>query len=677
MPAHGVAGVLGGALARGRLAFPVLITSLVLGYAAQSQFEVLRLGSIGGVLLYAAAIVLFLGALRLSYLGPPPAQAVSSDRSIRQLLVAHRSAVLFALCGVAWVEAIHLSVAQPTAPGAVGHSLALWLSSIALLSAAVLTREMPAFSADALRRAIVAARVEVGAVCGVTAIAAVLRVPGLQEMPYPFQGDEGSVGTAGLQVLTGQVGGVFQSGWSDQPTLSFAPTAALIWLFGPDILGARMWSAIEGIAAVPLLYLLGRRLFGRAVGLLAAALLATWHVHIHFSRVAVNNGGDAFFAVLVLWLVCRAVDTGRVPDYLWAGLAAGATWYSYVGARLVFLLAAGYLVYCTACHVARGRGALPAGVNWRGPLTFAAAALVVAGPQLLFFIGHPDVFMARMNQVGIVQSGWLAREAAALDVPQAHVVVDHIRRAFLVFISLEASGGFYNAPVPLLGRAEAIAFVLGLGYCTVSVLDRRHLLLVVWFWSVVILGGALTIDVPNAGRLMLATPAVCLIIALPITMAADGLRRIGVLSARQGFAAAGIAVAAMGLGSSDFYFRHYVPGHYFVDANTEVGHVAGQYLRGLGGGYAAYFAGAPRMFIGFPSIPYLAPQTNGYDLNEPITYESVLPLERGKSAVFLAVPERREELEIVRQRLPGGRWREFTSLSRPEPLLFAYEVPDP
>ncbi|MFO7678995.1 MAG: hypothetical protein R6X34_03010, partial [Chloroflexota bacterium] len=42
--------------------------------------------------------------------------------------------------------------------------------------------------------------------------------------------------------------------------------------------------------------------------------------------------------------------------------------------------------------------------------TLLAVALVVALPITLFSIRHPDDYMARMNQLGIFQSGWLARE---------------------------------------------------------------------------------------------------------------------------------------------------------------------------------------------------------------------------------------------------------------------------
>jgi 4-amino-4-deoxy-L-arabinose transferase-like glycosyltransferase len=656
---------------RRTLARGLLIAAVVAGYAAQVQLELHRLGSAGAALLYAAAIVLFVSSLRLSRSLATHADGAGS-LTWRGVL-ANRRPLLLAAVAVAWMEVMRVSVAPAEIAGREQLVLALWLGSIGLFTVAFVgvgEPGFPAFTASGVWRTAVAARLELGVVAAVAGVAALLRFIALADVPYPFQGDEGSVGAAGLRILTGRLDGVFSTSWSDQPTLSFAPTAALIALFGPDIVGARAWSAIQGVVAVPLVYLLGKRMFARDVGLLAAMLLATWHLHIHFSRVAVNNGGDAFFALLVFWLVYRASATGRVTDYLWAGLAAGATWYSYVGTRLVFLLAVGFLAY----DVLRQKRLPPA--HWRGLLTFGGVVAVVAGPQLVFFQRHPDIFMARMSQVGIVQSGWLARESAMLGVPALHLVADHIRRAFLVFISLDAGGGFYNAPGPLLSRGAAVLFVLGLGYATLRLLDRRYLLLVVWFWSVVILGGAMTVDVPNAGRLMLAAPAVCLLIALGLRLVVDAMSRSGLLSATQGRALAGVVVVVIGLSSANFYFRRYAPGPYFADANTETSHVMGLYLRGLGRDYVAYFAGVPRVPVGFPSIPYLAPEVSARDLNEPIS-ESTLPsLEARKRAVFLAIPERRSELEFIRERFPGGRWREFAARAGPEPLFFAYELPD-
>ncbi len=168
-----------------------------------------------------------------------------------------------------------------------------------------------------------------------------------------------------------------------------------------------------------------------------------------------------------------------------------------------------------------------------------------------------------------------------------------------------------------------------------------------------------------------------LFIALALTLLVEALRKGEVLPQRLGLVAASVVLIAAMLYSVNFYFREFIPRHYFVDANSELAHVMGYYLRGLGPGYTAYFAGAPRIFYGHPTIPYLAPDVEGTDLNQPVTPETIPPLLSGKNMVFLAVPERRAEMELIREYYPFGVWREFPRRSGNEVLFLSYEVPNP
>ncbi len=84
------------------------------------------------------------------------------------------------------------------------------------------------------------------------------------------------------------------------------------------------------------------------------------------------------------------------------------------------------------------------------------------------------------------------------------------------------------------------------------------------------------------------------------------------------------------------------------------------------------------MYIfGFGSIPYLAPDVEGVDVVEPLT----APLDPGrvqsdKHAAFIFLPERRAELDLVRQTFPGGMLEEIASFRKgnPDPLFIVYRV---
>ncbi len=645
-----------------RVGVAALLAAVALGGVAQAMLLARPNDPRLGAALFAIAIPLLLLTLRRLERLPDPSGATDGWRSL--LTRFWLAAGMMTIAIVGWFQAVHLSLYRE--PTLAERGFLLWVTSLTLFVGGLLLYfgRRP----RTWRHHLWAARFEVAGIGGLTLLALLLRVTHVDVTPYPLQGDEGSVGTEAVRIVQGRVVNMFHAGWSGQPNLSFLPVALFIHLLGPDVLGVRMLSVIQGAATVPLLYPLGRRLFGPMIGLIAATFLTAWHYHIHFSRLAVNNVGDAFFAVLVFWLLHRALEVGRPLDYLWAGLATGLTWYSYVGARLVFLLALFYI----AVAAVRDRAFFPR--SWSGALIYFGALALTAGPQMLYFRDHPDQFMARMNQVGILQSGWLEREAALLDVSAWTIVADQVARSYLVFVSVPVRLGFYNAQVPLLDFCSAVLFVLGLALAISRLPEHRYTILVSWFWAVIILGGALTVDVPNVARLVLAAPAVCLLIGVALSELAGGVYKLGLASRPAVCAVAAVVVLGASLSSIDFYFRRFVPSHHFADANSELGHEVGYYLRQFGGDYTVYMSGAPRFFVGFPSIPFLAPNAKGRDREAPLTAQTIPRLPPEGKAVFLATPERRGELEIVRRGYPGGHWQEFLRRTKPEPLFFAYVV---
>ena len=67
------------------------------------------------------------------------------------------------------------------------------------------------------------------------------------------------------------------------PMMAF--TTFFLWVFGPKLWVLRLSAACAGIAIVGGLYALGAAVFGRRVGLIAAALATTQNVLLLFSRL--------------------------------------------------------------------------------------------------------------------------------------------------------------------------------------------------------------------------------------------------------------------------------------------------------------------------------------------------------------------------------------------------------
>lgn len=562
-------------------------------------------------------------------------------------------------------------VSHPDGSTAQGYFLALtWLLSIGLFSVSVLRAagwHWPGRAewVEGWR----AHRREGLAVASIGLLALTLRTLDI-EHPYAFVNDEGAVGREGLRILRGEWGNLFAVGWASQPRWSFVPAAASVALFGNTVFAVRLVSAIGGALAVVFVYLLAREMFGRRVGFLAAAFLLALPVHIHFSRLGVNNANDAMLSALVLWLVWRAVRRGRISGYLWAGLAAGFTVYSYVGSRLVPALAVGTLGYVAL----RQRDYLRGHVLHL--LIFTAGALLVAGPMLVFFVQHPNDFWSRIRAEGILQNGWLINEAVLTGRSIVAILLEQLSKSTLVYVAQAAPLGFFHSPKPYLTGVAAVFFVLGMGYSAWRLKEPRHMTVLTWFWAVVILGGVLTVGAPASQRLLMSTPALALFAAIGLHQTALTGQRMGWLPARWGPVACALVVGFVGLQGVKFYFDDYREGHYFEDASNELALVSSRYAEKLGPDYHFYLIGEPRVYVDFPNFHFLAPDLAKEDFNS-VTNEALAAIPPDQKAFFVAAPERRADLERVAQRLPGGQWLKVSRRNFPEPLYYSYLISPP
>jgi len=93
----------------------------------------------------------------------------------------------------------------------------------------------------------------------------------------------------------------------------------------PSDLAARAVPALIGILAVVVTYLLGRRLYDRRAGLIAAAILAVMPYHVIVSRQVLLDGLMTLCATATLYCVVRYAESGRQHWLLAAGAMMGLT----------------------------------------------------------------------------------------------------------------------------------------------------------------------------------------------------------------------------------------------------------------------------------------------------------------------------------------------------------------
>ncbi|HUS17441.1 MAG TPA: glycosyltransferase family 39 protein, partial [Chloroflexia bacterium] len=128
-------------------------------------------------------------------------------------------------------------------------------------------------------------RLEWALVAGLMIVALALRLWNLEYMPGIF-GDEGERGMDARAINNGGTALLFGYGWWGVPNLYFYCVAAMLRLFGDNMVGDRMLSVISGAVAVFYVYRIGRLFWGPRAGLLAGALLAVSPLALQFSRLA-------------------------------------------------------------------------------------------------------------------------------------------------------------------------------------------------------------------------------------------------------------------------------------------------------------------------------------------------------------------------------------------------------
>ena len=160
---------------------------------------------------------------------------------------------------------------------------------------------------------------------------------------------------------------------------------------GPDLgdlrMAGRTISALADAATVVMVYMLGKRVFGRREGLLAAALVATSVLHIQLSHFFAVDTIMALSAVVALYLLYGVATEGRPRDSVLAGVVIG------LGIATKVSLAPIYIAFAMA-HVMFAMGALPGGSSVERPAerlarAFTGAMLGGAASLAAFAIVQP------------------------------------------------------------------------------------------------------------------------------------------------------------------------------------------------------------------------------------------------------------------------------------------------
>lgn len=470
---------------------------------------------------------------------------------------------------------------------------------------------------------------ELWLVIGLTVLAGLLRLPRLETLPAGIYGDEGEFGAIALAISQGEGPPPFGVAFLGDPALYVHVLAPFVAWMGPTMEAIRLPSALVGVATVPLFYGLARNLFGRFAATLAALLLATSAVHIHFSRLALNVIWVPFFTCLSLWLLKRGLDERRESWFLLAGIAGGIGFYFHFGARLIVPMMV--LILVTESVIKRD-----AWRQWLRATGFVlGGALLALSPLLANLSNTPELLNAHTNRRGI-WNHWqtLADRYETVPANKAGILWEQIERTFLAFVAEPDSR--YGAVTyrfmdqPLLPAVIAALAIVGILVLCLRWRSEAARITLVWIVVPCAFASILTDVAGQAHRLL--NPTLAMLLAAAVTF--DAIRPY--LRKRLGARATAVALACLMVapliaGFADGY-RYLRPGA--TDEFGVPGTAQARCLAALPSGTLALINGAPRIYARHGPSRYLADDVTRRDMDG-----STLPAAAGRQPTVILVHE--------------------------------------
>jgi hypothetical protein len=126
--------------------------------------------------------------------------------------------------------------------------------------------------------------------------------------------------------------------WIEEANMSLYYLLLRLWLhLGSSEAFIRGLSALISAGTVPLLYFLGKRLFGRGTGLMASWLLAINAYHIRYAQEARSYSLVIFLCVLATWLLVRNLQEPSSATWRLYAMVCLLAVYSHFFGALVFV----------------------------------------------------------------------------------------------------------------------------------------------------------------------------------------------------------------------------------------------------------------------------------------------------------------------------------------------------
>lgn len=408
-------------------------------------------------------------------------------------------------------------------------------------------------------------------VTAITILALLLRFVLLAEIPPSLSHDEVAIGYNAWSILqTGkdEYGNAFPvlfRSFDDYKLPGYIYLTALAEaIFGLTPFAVRFTSAFLGTLCIPVLYFLLRQIFKQdlsiklskhtlSLPLPAALILAISPWHINFSRAAFESNASTFFILAGTLFLFKAKQNSRF--FVLSALLFAFSLYFYYTARVVVpaIVAAFLFTYRNEIKK-QGRTALH--------VLLFFFLIILSLVQFIFTSGQ-----ARVSQVSIFESREVTQDYRAMQERSTNQVTSKLFYSdkaayaeqfvdnYLKNFNLDYYFTTGTGPTGLLYVWEAPFFFLGIGILLLMK-HKAKWVIVAWFFTVPIVGG-LTMNQPNALRILPNSVITPVFTALGIIAAASYFRKSGLY--KPALAGLGIIVIFFFLRFLSLYFEYYPP----------------------------------------------------------------------------------------------------------------------
>jgi 4-amino-4-deoxy-L-arabinose transferase-like glycosyltransferase len=313
--------------------------------------------------------------------------------------------------------------------------------------------------------------------------------------------------------------------WGSVSTYAVLP---LFWILGVGVLPVRLWPVLAGMLAVLLTYFIGKRLYGRWVGAVAATLLAIFPSFIFWTRVGIYVISHIVAVTLGIVLAfLRWRDTGRRRWLFLATLLVGiGLWTKLLFLWFIIAIPAAYLLLLGADWAAEDRNdrwspARAMSAAWRrfrrdvpveGPadLVAALAGFAVGAFPVIYYnaVSRGSYLVLRSNlfhtENGV--NNFAVWSNVKVEADAVRVLLDG---GYFWFY-----GGIYTNPIyPWLVGLSTVGLLL-LVHCVASLrVYRRATVFLFAFALVVFVLSCFTVSILGATHLLILLPIPQLFVA--------------------------------------------------------------------------------------------------------------------------------------------------------------------